>query len=48
MLRETLGWKRDRLARVDYDDADDVLVLRGWISLDDLLASTACSATRPR
>lgn len=41
VLREALAWKRDRLARVEYDAAEDVLVLRGWITLDDLLASTA-------
>jgi len=41
VLREALAWKRESLARVDYDDADGVLVLRGWITLDDLLASTS-------
>lgn len=41
VLREALGWKRDRLARVDYDAAEDVLALRSWITLDDLLVSTA-------
>ena len=41
VLREALAWKRDTLGRLDYDDADGVLVLRGWITLDDLLASTS-------
>lgn len=41
VLREALAWKRDTLGRLDYDDAAGVLVLRGWITLDDLLASTA-------
>ena len=41
MLREALAWKRDTPARLDYDDVDGVLMLRGWITLDDLLASTS-------
>jgi len=41
VLREALAWKRDTLGRLDYDDADGVLMLRGWITLDDLLASTS-------
>ncbi|MEA2190082.1 MAG: hypothetical protein QOI73_203 [Solirubrobacteraceae bacterium] len=41
VLREALAWKRESLARVDYDDAAGVLTLRGWITLDDLLASTS-------
>jgi hypothetical protein len=41
VLREALAYKRERQARVEYDAADDVLVLRSWITLDDLLASTS-------
>jgi len=41
VLRDALAWRRDRLARADYDDASAVLVLRGWVVLDDLLASTS-------
>jgi len=41
VLRDALAWRRDRLARADYDDASAVLVLRGWMVLDDLLASTS-------
>jgi len=41
VLREALAWKRDTLGRLDYDDAAGVLVLRGWITLDDLLDSTS-------
>jgi hypothetical protein len=40
-LRDALAWRRDRLARVDHDDAASVLVLRDWMKLDDLLASTS-------
>jgi hypothetical protein len=38
-LRDALAWRRDRLARVDHDDAATVLVLRDWMRLDDLLGS---------
>lgn len=41
VLREALAWKRESLARADYDAADAVLALRAWISLDDLLTSTS-------
>lgn len=41
VLREALAFKRERMARVEYDAADDVLVLRSWITLDDLLAATS-------
>lgn len=41
VLREALAWKREGLARVDYDAADAVLALRAWIGLDDLLVSTS-------
>jgi hypothetical protein len=40
-LRDALAWRRDQLARVTHDEADDVLALRAWMTLDDLLASTA-------
>lgn len=40
-LRDALAWRRDRLARADYDDAAAVLELRAWIGLDDLLAATS-------
>jgi hypothetical protein len=40
VLRDALGWKRDRLALLDHDDADAVLVLRSWMTLDDMLAAT--------
>jgi hypothetical protein len=41
VLRDALAWKRDRLARLDHDDADAVLALRCWMTLDDMLASTS-------
>jgi hypothetical protein len=40
-LRDALAWRRDQLSRVDHDAADDVLALRTWMTLDDMLASTA-------
>jgi hypothetical protein len=40
-LRDALAWRRDQLARVEHDGVDDVLALRAWMSLDDLLAATA-------
>jgi hypothetical protein len=40
-LRDALAWRRDQLSRVAHDGADDVLALRAWMTLDDLLASTA-------
>jgi hypothetical protein len=40
-LRDALAWRRDRLSRVDHDAAADVLALRAWMTLDDMLASTA-------
>jgi hypothetical protein len=39
-FRDALAWRRDQLARVDHDAADDVLALRAWMTLDDMLAST--------
>jgi hypothetical protein len=41
VLRDALAWKRDRLSRLDHDDADAVLVLRSWMTLDDMLAATS-------
>jgi hypothetical protein len=40
-LRDALAWRRDQLSRVEHEAADDVLALRAWMTLDDLLASTA-------
>ena len=40
-LRDALAWRRDVLSRVDHDDVDSVLVLRSWMTLDDLLSATA-------
>jgi hypothetical protein len=40
-LRDALAWRRDGLARVEHDAADDVLALRAWMTLDDLLFATA-------
>ena len=40
-LRDALAWRRDQLARLDHDAADDVLALRAWMTLDDMLAATA-------
>ena len=40
-LRDALAWRRDQLARLEHDAADDVLALRAWMTLDDMLAATA-------
>ena len=40
-LRDALAWRRDQLARVEHEAVDDVLALRAWMSLDDMLAATA-------
>jgi hypothetical protein len=40
VLRDALAWKRDQLARVDHD-VDAVIVLRSWMTLDDMLAATS-------
>ena len=40
-LRDALSWRRDELSRVEHDDVDSVLALRAWMTLDDLLESTA-------
>ena len=39
-LRDALAWKRDGLSRLDHD-VDAVIVLRAWMTLDDMLASTS-------
>ncbi len=39
-FRDALAWRRDQLARVDHDAADDVLALRAWMTLDDMLSAT--------
>jgi hypothetical protein len=39
-FRDALAWRRDQLARVEHDAADDVLALRAWMALDDMLAAT--------
>jgi len=41
VLRDALCWKRDRLSLVDHDDADTVLVLSAWMTLDDMLDATS-------
>ncbi len=41
VLRDALAYKRDRLAVIEHDDADAVLTLRAWMTLDDMLASTS-------
>jgi hypothetical protein len=40
-LRDALAWRRDTLSRVAHDDADSVVALRSWMTLDDLLGATA-------
>jgi hypothetical protein len=37
-LSDALAWRRDELARVELDDADAVLTLRGLMVVDDMLA----------
>lgn len=39
-FRDALAWRRDQLARVEHDATDDVLALRAWMTLDDMLAAT--------
>ncbi len=39
-FRDALAWRRDQLARLEHDAADDVLALRAWMTLDDMLAAT--------
>ena len=39
-FRDALAWRRDQLARLEHDAADDVLALRAWMMLDDMLAAT--------
>jgi hypothetical protein len=38
-LSDALAWRRDELSRVELDDADAVLSLRGLMVLDDMLAA---------
>jgi hypothetical protein len=40
-LGDALAWRRDELSRVELDDADSVLALRGLMVLDDMLAATS-------
>ena len=40
VLRDALAWKRDRLSRLDHD-VDAVLLLRTWMTLDDMLDATS-------
>ena len=37
-LSDALAWRRDELSRVELDDVDAVLTLRGLMVLDDMLA----------
>jgi hypothetical protein len=37
-LSDALAWRRDELSRVELDDADAVLTLRGLMVVDDMLA----------
>ena len=46
VLRDALAWKRDRLSRLDHDDVDAVIVLRSWMTLDDMLAATSVFGER--
>jgi hypothetical protein len=39
-LSDALAWRRDRLSRVEFDDAETVLTLRGLMVLDDMLGAT--------
>ena len=39
-FRDALAWRRDQLARLEHHAADDVLALRAWMTLDDMLAAT--------
>lgn len=40
-LSDALAWRRDELSRVELDDADAVLSLRGLMVLDDMLAAAS-------
>lgn len=40
-LRDALAWRRDQLGRVDHEDAEEVLALRAWMTLDDTLEATS-------
>jgi hypothetical protein len=37
-LSDALAWRRDELSRIELDDADAVLALRGLMVIDDMLA----------
>jgi hypothetical protein len=37
-LSDALAWRRDELSRVELDDAEAVLTLRGLMVVDDMLA----------
>jgi hypothetical protein len=39
-FRDALAWRRDQLARMEHQSADDVIALRAWMTLDDMLAAT--------
>ncbi len=39
-FRDALAWRRDQLGRLEHHAADDVLALRAWMALDDMLAAT--------
>ncbi|HEY0343472.1 MAG TPA: hypothetical protein VGC59_02430 [Solirubrobacteraceae bacterium] len=38
-LSDALAWRRDELSRVELDDVDAVLTLRGLMVLDDMLVA---------
>jgi hypothetical protein len=40
-LSDALAWRRDELSRVELDDAEAVLTLRGLMVVDDMLAVAA-------
>ena len=40
-FRDALAWRRDQLARMDHDAVEEVLALRAWMTLDDMLAATS-------
>ena len=39
-LSDALAWRRDEQSRVELDDAEAVLALRGLMTLDDMLDAT--------
>jgi hypothetical protein len=40
-LSDALAWRRDELSRIELDDAEAVLTLRGLMVVDDMLAVAA-------